>query len=120
MPKVYKNFSRSRTTQSIKSNITNNVINNVANLFQSGENDILSSNNKIKSNKIIIETDKGEHICLMYYCEEHIGNDQNDQINMDNKNIEDLNSRREDGYNIKKYKRITDKENIKCSSCGIF
>ena len=119
-PKVYKNFSRSRTTQSIKSNITNNVINNVANLFQSGENDILSSNNKIKSNKIIIETDKGEHICLMYYCEEHIGNDQNDQINMDNKNIEDLNSRREDGNNVKKYKRITDKENIKCSSCGIF
>lgn len=120
-PKVNKNFNRSRTTQSIKSNITNNVINNVANLFQSGENEIVSSNyNKIKGNQIIIETDKGEHICLMYYCEEHLGNDQNAQINIENKNIGELNSRGEDGYNVKKYKRIIDKENVKCSSCEIF
>ena len=56
----------------------------------------------------------------MYYCEEHLGNDQNAQINIENKNIGELNSRGEDGYNVKKYKRIIDKENVKCSSCEIF
>ena len=56
----------------------------------------------------------------MYYCEDHIGNDQSEQVNIDNKNMGDLNSKTEEGYNVQKYKRITDKENVKCSSCEIF
>jgi len=120
--KINKNYNRSRTTQSIKSNITNNVINNVVNLFQGGDNEMISTNNnsKTKGNQIVIEIDKGEHICLMYYCEDHIGNDQSEQVNIDNKNMGDLNSKTEEGYNVQKYKRITDKENVKCSSCEIF
>ena len=79
-----------------------------------------NNNSKTKGNQIVIEIDKGEHICLMYYCEDHIGNDQSEQVNIDNKNMGDLNSKTEEGYNVQKYKRITDKENVKCSSCEIF
>ena len=121
--KINKNFSRIKTSQSIKSNITNNVINNVFNLFQNEESEKISTNinHKIKGNKILIETEKGEHLCLMYYCEEHIGNDKGEKGMIQSNNLQDLDVRREDLYNnINKYKRFTNKENIKCSSCIIF
>ena len=115
--RINKTFSRSRTSQSIKSNITNNVINNVVNLFQNGENESTNMNSHIKGNKAIIETKKGDHICLMYYCEEHIRNNQKEPIMIECKNIEDL---KEESYNINKYKRIANKDNVKCSPCIIF
>ena len=51
----------------------------------------------------------------MYYCEEHLGNDPNEYDN--NKDIDELNPGDED--KVKKYKRFTDKENVRCSSCII-
>ena len=110
--KIKVSFSRTRTSQSIKYNITNNVINNVVNLFQNDK--ISTSKNKnIRDDKNSIETDKGEHLCLMYCCDEHIKNDTKE-------NIGDFNPRNEeDVEGIKKYTRYTSKENVKCSSCII-
>ena len=106
--KIKVSFSRTRTSQSIKYNIANNVLNNVVNLFQ---NDKLS-NAKNKNDKNIIETDKGEHLCLMYCCDEHIRNEEN---------MGDINPRdEEDEDSIKKYSRYTKKENVKCSSCIVY
>ena len=125
-PKINKNLIRSKTNQSIKSNITNNLINNVFNLFQnSGETEIFSTNNNtgFKSNKIILETDKGFHLCLMYGCEDHIKlvhNNQNFQSFIECKNNGPLSSRGEYDNDVKKYQRENDKENVKCSSCNIF
>ena len=125
-PKVNKNLIRSKTNQSIKSNITNNLINNVFSLFQNGgETEIVSTNNNtgFKSNKIILETDKGFHLCLMYGCEDHIKlvhNNQNFQSFIECKNNGPLSSRGEYDNDVKKYQRENDKENVKCSSCNIF
>ena len=115
---VNKNFNRSKTSQSIKSNITNNVINNVVNLFQNNEDEknSLNLNYNSQGNKIIIETEKGEHICFMYYCKEHLIEKSENKTKDEKKN----NFRKEDQNEVNKYNRITDKENIKCSSCFIF
>ena len=107
--KIKVSFSRTRTSQSIKYNIANNVMNNVVNLFQ---NDKLS-NSKNKDDKNLIETDKGEHLCLMYCCDEHIKNDTKENIGGVNPREE------EDDDSVKKYVRYTKKENVKCSSCII-
>ena len=114
-PNAKTNIKRVRTIQSIKSNITNNVINNVVNLFQKDKISMNKNNIKINNDKSMIETVKGEHLCLMYYCEEHLGNDPNEYDN--NKDIDELNPGDED--KVKKYKRFTDKENVRCSSCII-
>ena len=53
----------------------------------------------------------------MYYCEEHIRNNPKEPIMIECKNIEDL---KEESYNINKYKRIANKDNVKCSPCIIF
>ena len=103
-------FSRTRTNQSIKSNITNNVINNVVNLFQK-EKLSNAKNNNLKENKNMIESDKGEHLCFMYCCEEHIKNETK---------YDPGEEEEEEDSNIKKYKRFTQKENVKCSSCIIY
>jgi hypothetical protein len=105
--KIKISFSRTRTNQSIKSNITNNVINNVVNLFQK-EKLSNAKNGNLKGNKNMIESDKGEHLCFMYCCEEHI------------KNETKYDPEEEEDNNIKKYKRLTQKENVKCSSCIIY
>ena len=107
--KIKVSFSRTHTSQSIKYNIANNVMNNVINLFQ---NDKLS-NSKNKDDKNLIETDKGEHLCLMYCCDEHIKNDTKENIGGVNPREE------EDDDSVKKYVRYTKKENVKCSSCII-
>ena len=61
----------------------------------------------------MIESDKGEHLCLMYCCDDHIKNDTKE-------NIGDFNPRDEENVEgIKKYTRYTSKENVKCSSCII-
>lgn len=109
--KIKVSFSRTRTNQSIKSNITNNVINNVVNLFQK-EKLSNAKNNNLKENKNMIESDKGEHLCFMYCCEEHIKNETKYDPGEEEEEEEDS--------NIKKYKRFTQKENVKCSSCIIY
>ena len=114
-----KNLMRSKTNQSMKSNVKNNLINNVFSLFQNGgDTEIISTNNNTKNgnNKIIIETDKGIHLCLMYYCEDHLNNVYSSQSYMSGP----LSSRGEFDNDVRKYQRNTDKENIKCSSCNIF
>ena len=63
-----------------------------------------------------IETDKGIHLCLMYYCEDHLNNVYSNQSYMSGP----LSSRGEFDNDVRKYQRNTDKENIKCSSCNIF
>ena len=53
----------------------------------------------MKDDKNLIETDKGEHLCLMYCCDEHIRNEEN---------MGDINPRdEEDEDSIKKYIRYT-------------
>ena len=77
---------------------------------------------RLNNNSIELETTKGEHLCLMYKCEEHLGcyRDTNDLIK--SKSLSELISGEDDdnNNNITKYKRITDKESTKCSACVIF
>ena len=129
--KIIKNYNRSKTVQSIKSttNVTNNMINNVVNLFQNNDkNESISINNinnmsinKLNNNKIEAETEKGTHICFMYKCEEHLKNDEGNNNIIKSKSLADLNlAEDEDRNKVRKYKRINNKENTKCSSCDIF
>ena len=115
IPKVNKTFRHSRTAQSIKSNITNNVINNVVNFF-GNEKTLKNDESKITNNNknTVIETKKGEHICLMYFCKEHYGQDVNKYMG------EFTREEQEKSNNITKYKRIVNEENVKCSSCEIY
>ena len=131
--KIKKNkiYNRSRTIQSVKTttNVTNNMINNVVNLFQNNDkNESISISNinmnrMNNNNKIELETEKGAHICFMYKCEEHLGNDDNNYYNgiIKSKSLIDLNSGDEENKNkINKYKRSDSKESTKCSSCNIY
>jgi hypothetical protein len=63
------------------------MINNVFSLFQNNDkNESISINDmnisRLNNNSIELETTKGEHLCLMYKCEEHLGcyRDTNDLI----------------------------------------
>lgn len=127
--KKIKTYNHSRTIQNIKSstNVRNNMINNVFSLFQNNDkNESISINemniSRLNNNSIELETTKGEHLCLMYKCEEHLGcyRDTNDLIK--SKSLSELISGEDDdnNNNIAKYKRITDKESTKCSACVIF
>lgn len=114
-PKVNRTFRHSRTAQSIKSNITNNVINNVVNLFNNEKTPKNEESQITNYKNNVIETIKGEHICLMYSCQEHYGRDIDEAFG-------EFNSRedQEKLNNIRSYNRVVNKESVKCSSCEIY
>ena len=120
-------FSRSHTIQSNKStsyktNVTNNMINSVINLFQNNnykdkEKNSTHYNNNFR-NKSELETDREKHICLMYWCEDHMGINSKDGIMMKSNTLKDLMTR-DSSNNINIYKKQNNQTNIKCSSCSI-
>ena len=112
---------QSNKSTSYKSNITNNMLNSVINLFQNNKekekNSSLINNNNIKS-RSEINTDRGKHICLMYWCEEHLGANLNEPILIKSNNLGDLIDK-DSSTNINRYKKFKNQTETKCSSCYI-
>ena len=123
-------FSRSHTIQSNKSlsyktNVTNNMINSVINLFQSNkekekekEKNSTHYNNNFKNNKSEIGTDRIKHLCLMYWCDKHIGLNSNEVIMMKSNTLKDLISSNSSN-NVNIYRRMNNQTSTKCCSCYI-
>ena len=114
---------QSNKSTSYKSNITNNMINSVINLFQTNKekekekekNSTIYNNFRSRSE---ITTDRGKHICLMYWCEEHLGVNLNEPIVKKSNNLGDL-VERDSSTNINRYRRMNNQTETKCSSCNI-
>ena len=114
---------QSNKSTSYKSNITNNMINSVINLFQTNKekekekekNSTIYNNFRSRSE---ITTDRGKHICLMYWCEEHLGVNLNEPILKKSNNLGDL-VERDSSTNINRYRRMNNQTETKCSSCNI-
>ena len=119
-------FARSYTIQSnkstsFKSSVTNNMINSVINLFQNNkdkENKNSTIYNNLKS-KSVVESDKGKHLCFMYWCDEHLGVNMNEPLMIQSNNLNEL-IPKNSSDNIPRLKKINDQTNVKCSSCSIF
>ena len=124
-------FIRSYTIQSnkstsYKSSITNNMINNVINLFQTNKDKdkeknstIYNNNNNNYRSKSEFATDRGKHLCLMYWCEEHLGININEPVKIKSNNLKDLIERGNSDNNLNRYKKMNNQTNTKCSSCII-
>jgi hypothetical protein len=97
------------------------MLNSVINLFQNNKekekNSSLINNNNIKS-RSEINTDRGKHICLMYWCEEHLGANLNEPILIKSNNLGDLIDK-DSSTNINRYKKFKNQTETKCSSCYI-
>ena len=72
------------------------MINNVINLFHNNKdknkrftiyNNNNNNNNKSKSEAV---TERGKDLYLMYWCEEHLGINNNEPIKMKSNNLKDL------------------------------
>ena len=138
------NFKRSNTTHSnhnnrsssykskLTSNLASNVFNTVRRLFTSNsnksnntlqnKNDIIKNSNENDENKSIIE-DNEKHLCLMYWCNEHLGMEQMVKPEIkESGTVKDLLAN--DFCNVPKNNNTVDKsenkESINCSSCYIF
>lgn len=117
-------FIRSYTIQSnkstsYKSSVTNNMINSVINLFQTNKEKDKEKNSLGNfRNKPEINAEKGKHLCMMYWCEEHIGINNNEPVLIKSNNLKDLMSK-DSTTNINRYKRTSNQTNTKCSSCNI-
>ena len=127
--KKNKGFIRSYTIQSnkstsFKSSVTNNMINSVINLFQTNKDKekekdknstIINHNYKNKSE---LNTERGKHLCIMYWCEDHIGINSEENIKIKSNNLKDL-IPKDSTNTIRRYKIINNQTNTKCSSCTI-
>ena len=116
---------QSYKSTSYKSNITNNMINSVINLFHNNkdkekEKEKNSSINNINNykNKSEITTEKGKHLCPMYWCQDHIGVNNNAPITIRSNNLGDI-INRGSSNNIERYRKMSNKTETKCSSCII-
>lgn len=121
-------FSRSHTIQSNKSssyktNVTNNMINSVINLFQNNkekekEKNSTHYNNNFRNNKSEVGTDRIKHLCLMYWCDKHIGLNSNDLMMMKSNTLKDLISSNSSN-NVNIYRRMNNQASTRCCSCYI-
>ncbi len=126
--KKNKGFMRSYTIQSnkstsYKSSVTNNMINSVINLFQTKDkekerdkNSTMYNNNY--KNKSELNTERGKHLCTMYWCEEHIGINSDENIKIKSNNLKDLITK-DSSNRVQRYKIVNNQTNTKCSSCNI-
>ena len=118
-----KGFKRSYTIQNnkntnIKSNIANNMLNTGVNLFNKDNGKEKDKKSTINNNHLKSEIfEREKHLCLMYWCEEHIGINFHEKVTI---SINDLNDiiRKDLSSNIQKNKITNDNQSsIKCSSC---
>jgi hypothetical protein len=103
------------------------MINSVINLFQSNkekekekekEKNSTHYNNNFRNNKSEIGTDRAKHLCLMYWCDKHIGLNSNEIIMMKSNTLKDLISSNSSN-NVNIYRRINNQTNTRCCSCCI-
>jgi len=95
------------------------MINSVINLFQTNKEKDKEKNSLGNfRNKPEINAEKGKHLCMMYWCEEHIGINNNEPVLIKSNNLKDLMSK-DSTTNINRYKRNSNQTNTKCSSCNI-
>jgi hypothetical protein len=123
--KKNKGFKRSYTIQSnkstsYKSSIANNMLNSVINLFNKDKDKEKDKNSSVYKNlkSEMNNTERGKHLCTMYWCEEHFGINSNEKIIVKSNNLNDLIGK-DSTTNIQRYKSFQNQTNTKCSSCNI-